>query len=84
MTQKLNAFLSLDDTDTICVWHEGGIGYDAAIDFGDLVRHSFSDMPPKLAIEWAAKLEMFAHMLRDYAENGQPAVCFPAAGMEEA
>lgn len=76
---KLGATLSIEDSDSIAVYDLN----DSLINFADLVKESFIDMPPALACEWAAKLEMFAHMLRDYAENGQPAVCFPSSGTED-
>lgn len=82
MTEKPCAYLSVEDINTLCVWDQDD--YYSEVNFDEFVRNSFSDMPPKLAIEWAARLETFAHMLRDYAENGQPAVCFPTTGTEGA
>lgn len=82
MIEGLNVFLSIEDSKSLCLWDKTEMAY-TDVDFDAFVRDSFIDMPSGLAIEWAAKLETFAHMLRDYAENGQPAVCFPLAGMEE-
>jgi hypothetical protein len=81
MIEGLNVFLSIEDSKSLCLWDKTETVY-ADVDFDAFVRDSFIDMPPTLAIEWAAKLETFAYMLRTYAAEMQPAVCFPSSGME--